>query len=187
AGRMKIWDLGGRREVTNFTAHVGTVVPMRFLTRSNVMVSADSTCMVKHWDAGSWRESGTWNRDSNITAVTISSDERILVAGHSNGTIKMWDAIDGRELATFQGHYRWITDVAFTPDGKLMITSSEDGLVKLWEPTTHREVAVLKGHLLGVHSFGISPDGQRLATGSNAKEAIKVWDLSTRQELLNLQ
>jgi WD40 repeat protein len=37
-----------------------------------------------------------------------------------------------------------------------------------------------------VHSIGISPDGKRLVSGSNAREAVKLWDLSSGRELLNL-
>jgi WD40 repeat protein len=40
--------------------------------------------------------------------------------------------------------------------------------------------------LLGVHSIGISPDGKRLVSGSNVREAVKLWDLSSGPELLNL-
>ena len=68
-----------------------------------------------------------------------------------------------------------------------MITGSEDGLTKLWNPQTGQELTALRGTLLSVHSVTVSFDGQRLATGSNAKEAVKLWDLPTRQEVANLE
>ena len=51
-----------------------------------------------------------------------------------------------------------------------------------------RELAVLRGFLLGVQSVAFSPDGTRLATGGGgSKEAIKLWDMESQQELLTLE
>jgi len=186
-GRIKIWDFVARREVTAINGNDAAGSHWRFLARGKVLLSCDSTSVVKRWEVGSWREIVSWQIDPNLSAVTVSPDERLLVAGLPSGTIKMWSAIDGRELASFSGHVGVVTVVVFTPDGRLLATGGLDGLAKLWDPGTRKERAVLKGHLLGIHSIGFSPDGQRLATGSNAKEAIKVWDLSTGQELLNLK
>ncbi|PYK63460.1 MAG: hypothetical protein DME21_02865 [Verrucomicrobia bacterium] len=186
-GRIKIWDFVARREVTTFKSHDAPVSPWRFLARGKVLLSGDSTSVVKRWEVGSWREIASWQIDPNLSAVTVSPDERLLVTGLPSGTIKMWNTVDGHELAAFSGHLGVVTVVAFSPEGRLLATGGLDGLAKLWDPITRKERAVLKGHLLGVHSIGFSPDGQRLATGSNAKEAIKVWDLSTGQELLNLK
>ena len=35
--------------------------------------------------------------------------------------------------------------------------------------------------------MAFSPDGKRLATGSQGKEAIKLWDVESHQELLTLE
>jgi WD40 repeat protein len=37
--------------------------------------------------------------------------------------------------------------------------------------------------LLGVHGLAFSHDGYRLVTGSVGKEALKLWDLTTMQEV----
>jgi WD40 repeat protein len=75
----------------------------------------------------------------------------------------------------------------FSPDGGCFAAASEYGLAKIWETTTLREVASLHGFLSGVHSVAFSPDGRRLATGSGGKEAIKLWDAETHQEVLTLE
>ncbi|MHC4692875.1 MAG: WD40 repeat domain-containing protein [Planctomycetota bacterium] len=38
----------------------------------------------------------------------------------------------------------------------------------------------------GAHAVAFSPDGRRLATGGDGREAVKLWDVSTRRELLRL-
>lgn len=39
---------------------------------------------------------------------------------------------------------------------------------------------------MGVHSIAFSADGSRLALGSDGREAVKLWDLDSLEELLTL-
>jgi len=78
-------------------------------------------------------------------------------------------------------------DMAFAPDGNSFAVASEQGFGQLWDTVGLREVAAFRGFLLGVHSVAFSPDGRRLAFGSNGREAVKLWDLASRQELLTLE
>ena len=50
------------------------------------------------------------------------------------------------------------------------------------EPCQRQQRAVRLGH-----SVALSPDGKRLATGSNGKEAIKLWDLQSHEGILTLE
>ena len=185
--KVKVWDLAASKETTNFVAHSGAVSWLAFLEGGKVLLTADSTSEIKRWEVGSWRELSSWKMDSGVSAVDVSSDERFLAAAHGNGTVKVWDAKTGDELAAFDAHPASIPSVTFTPDARLFVTGGEDGAAKLWDTATWKELAALRGTLLGVHAVAVSRDGQRLVTGSNAREAVKIWDLSTRQEVLNLE
>ena len=59
--------------------------------------------------------------------------------------------------------------------------------LRVWERETLRETATFRGFLLGVHSVASAPDNKRLVAGSNWKEALKLWDLASRQELITLE
>ena len=43
------------------------------------------------------------------------------------------------------------------------------------------------GFLNGVNSVAFSPDGKRLVIGSDGKEAVKLWDTESWQEVLSLE
>ena len=81
---------------------------------------------------------------------------------------------------------------ATSPDGRFFAQVPFAGTIKLWERealTSTRlstQPRLLGGFLGGVHSLAFSPDSTRLAAGSNAREAIKIWDVETGLELLNL-
>src|SRR5262249_27463628 len=49
---------------------------------------------------------------------------------------------------------------------------------------SHADLLTLKG--VGMQGMAYSPDGKRLATAAGTK-AVKVWDVRTGQELLNLK
>jgi WD40 repeat protein len=44
----------------------------------------------------------------------------------------------------------------------------------------------LHGHLLVANGSAFSPDGRRLFSTCGGQEAVKLWDVGTRQELLTL-
>ena len=76
--------------------------------------------------------------------------------------------------------------LAISPDGRLVASSTLDGQVLLFDPAKGELIESLHGHLNGVFSIAFSPDGRRLISSSGGREAVKLWDVGTRQELLTL-
>jgi WD40 repeat protein len=58
--------------------------------------------------------------------------------------------------------------------------------VRLFDPAKSELIEPLHGHLNGAFGIAFSPDGRRLISASGGREAVKLWDLGTRQELLTL-
>jgi len=65
-------------------------------------------------------------------ALTWSPDGRLIVVGVKDGSIQIFKAINGENLATLHGHTMWVTGVAFSPDGKMLVSSSIDGTIRIW-------------------------------------------------------
>ena len=75
---------------------------------------------------------------------------------------------------------------AVSPDGAL-VAAVDNGQVRLFDPAKGEPIEPsLHGHLNPVYSVAFSPDGRRLISAASAREAVKLWDFSTRQELLTL-
>ncbi len=58
--------------------------------------------------------------------------------------------------------------------------------MRLFDPAKGELIESLHGHLNSAISLDFSADGRRLISGGGAREAIKLWDVGTRQELLTL-
>src|SRR5205807_4506388 len=58
----------------------------------------------------------------------------------SDLTVRLWDLISGREVATLTGHEGEVTSVAFSPDGRTLVSGSNDQTVRVWDVATRREL-----------------------------------------------
>jgi WD40 repeat protein/serine/threonine protein kinase len=122
----------------------------------------------------------------DVHCVAFSPDGGRLATASHDGTAKLWDLSDGRELATFlEGHTDQLNAVAFSPDGKTLATGSDDRLLRLWKVASGQELAALAGHSDDVNTVAFSPDGMILASGG-ADHLVKLWDPSTGIELATL-
>ncbi len=76
--------------------------------------------------------------------------------------------------------------LAVSPDGGLVASSNDAGQVRLFNPTQGDLLETIHGHLNSAASVAFSPDGRRLISSCGGREAVKLWDVGTRQELLTL-
>lgn len=70
-----------------------------------------------------------------VDAVALSPDGRMAAGTDRNDVLRLWDALDGTELATLQGD----GDVAFSPDGRQLAAVQADGTVQVYA-ATHGEL-----------------------------------------------
>jgi serine/threonine protein kinase/WD40 repeat protein len=76
--------------------------------------------------------------------------------------------------------------LAVSPDGTVVAISTNGGEVKLYQAAHGELIESMHGHLGAVFGLAFSPDGRRLISTSGGREAVKLWDVGTRQELLTL-
>lgn len=52
-----------------------------------------------------------------VRSADISPDDRLVVSGSDDKTVKLWDLSSNREVHTYFEHRAMVTSVAFHPDG----------------------------------------------------------------------
>ena len=122
-------------------------------------------------------------------AITTLSDsihliQVRLVDTDGNVTRLRFDLVPDRVADVLKGHTDSINAVAFSPDRKTLASGSSDGTVKLWHVARRELLGTLEGHSNPVMAVAFSRDGT-LATGSSS--GIKLWDVTSRQEIADLE
>ncbi|MBM3882448.1 MAG: hypothetical protein FJ387_22445 [Verrucomicrobia bacterium] len=189
AGVIRVWDERGPTLIERLeTVRDGSanLSRLRFTTTGSHLVAIADARTVHVFATDTWQPAAPpWQTSyGTLAAIDLSPDGQWLAA--AGDSVAVFALGTGESVAEFRAHDQPTDAVAFSPDGRWLASGSQEGLAKLWETQHWTPQAVLRGHLLGVHAVAFSPDGRRLATGSVGGEFIKVWDLSTHQELLTL-
>ncbi len=71
-------------------------------------------------------------QNSLITSLVITPDNKYLITGSRDKTIRIWDISSGKEIRILRGHNDEINSLVLSPDGKLLASASTDQTVRLW-------------------------------------------------------
>jgi WD40 repeat protein len=113
-----------------------------------------------------------------VRAVAVTPNDKQVISGSSDNTLKVWNLETGEELFTLKGHNDWVNAIAVTPNGKQVISGSDDNTLKIWNLETGEELFTLNGHNASVRAVAVTPNDKQVISGSS-DETLKVWNLET--------
>jgi WD40 repeat protein/serine/threonine protein kinase len=104
-----------------------------------------------------------------------------LATASRDGTVKLWNARNGKLDTVLTGHAGPVFALAISPDGSTLAGGDETGCVILWKDHRPMPRAVLRGHSKGVYAVAFSPDGRMVASASGGPWVqvggeVKLWD-----------
>ena len=80
---------------------------------------------------------------NRVTSVAITSDNKFIVSGSADNTVRVWNLQDKRQEAVLEGHTHVVTSVAITSDNKFIVSRSYDNTVRVWNLQNKHQEAVL--------------------------------------------
>ncbi len=124
--------------------------------------------------------------EGDVYAVAYSPDGKLLASAGRDGTARVWNVSQGKQVFVLVGHTNEVNEVEFAPDGQTLATCSDDGTVRVWDGHSGAPSVHLSGHVGGSRCLAYSPDGSLLASGGE-DSLVRLWDTTTGQEVAALQ
>jgi len=101
-----------------------------------------------------------------VYATSISIDDKYLISGSGDNTIRKWSLLTRSCLVVYLSHQFAVWDVKFCPLGYYFASASSDRTACVWNMKSHTPVRILVGHLSDVTAIEWHPNCQYVATGS---------------------
>ncbi|HVS38557.1 MAG TPA: hypothetical protein VMS17_23575 [Gemmataceae bacterium] len=115
-----------------------------------------------------------------VECLAFSGDGKMLVSAGADQTVRIWDAMTGRQVQAIDRWLDVVNGVLFSPDSKSIITagwSIEGPALKCWSVSDGKEQRTFRS-TCGLTCVALSPDGKTLAAGGVQSE-IQLWNFET--------
>ena len=122
--------------------------------------------------------------ESPVSSVTISPDDKWIVTGHLDGTVRVRDfslRMRGGPALKDSEEGR-IVALKVSPNNRWLVIGNIDGQVRLWRfadfinPNQRATSLLLRGHDGAVEDFAFTSDNSRLLTGGS-DGTVRIWNL----------
>jgi WD40 repeat protein len=192
-GQVVVWDvatgkelrrLGERQPPVTWSYWVSSLAPPRLAISpgGKTLAMAGDGNAVTLLDLDTGRQihprGALW---SAVYAVCYPPDGKALTSLGSDGTVRVWEAVTGKET----GRMRLpdgIQTAVLSPDGRTAASAGLDGKVHWSDVLTGRELGTLQTPLTGALRLAFSPDGKTLAAGSAGGPAMWLYDVASAKE-----
>jgi WD40 repeat protein len=186
---LEIWSLDRCTLAQRIEPQDGPEEPVAFLAEPNRLVTFQrETGGFREYDVATGEELDSWGLGEpgiHLSPV-VSPDGQWSLYLDEKGDGHLWDRSAGQEMV-LNLNVVPNDQAVFSPDGRLLVVVSWLGPAQVWDTSQGKPITRLRGFLQGQHSVVFTPQGDRLAIGSNAREAVKLWDVATLQEMLTLE
>jgi WD40 repeat protein len=177
---VRIWRFLDTKLIQTIDEGMSIVSQVAFTLDDNELAWSESNGNVRVWSLeGRWSHLLN-NSKNSATSIAVAPVGDMLVSGHSDGSLEIWDLGSEELLYELSGHTNPVTSLSFSPDGKWLVSGSTDGRPRVWEfsavGSIPRAIYILDGHEGPVNSVSFSPDGSLIASGSD-DHTIRLWTL----------
>ncbi len=101
------------------------------------------------------------------SAFAFSSDDQFLAVGFENGSISIYDLMQGVVNHTLTGHNHSISSVEFSGSGTMLVSSCSSGTIKLWDIESASILHSWRDGIFSGTAVGkFSPNGKMLLISS---------------------
>ncbi|WP_330203846.1 WD40 repeat domain-containing protein [Cyanobacterium sp. Dongsha4] len=124
--------------------------------------------------------------EGSINGLAIANEQKILLSGSSDQTLKQWDLETGRLLSSSFDESGAIGAVSVCEKHEYVAVGGGDGVISLWQLAGENKLGALIGNMSSLDTIAIDSTGELIAGGC-ADGSIKIWRLPTTTFSLYLE
>lgn len=174
--------------------NIGDVLSVAFAPHGVHLVSGAEDHTVRVWDVSTGKPLRSFEgHTGDINAVCFTPDATQIVSGSHDHTINFWDANVGIGVTTLGDAHPQRQPFLISPNGAYVLatpslTKDRTG-PEIWSIDTGEMVSSLKpeGRSRGALFYAFSQNCVLLATGHQLSGTVRLWDVSSGKEHLELK
>eukprot|EP01065_Artemidia_motanka_P013111 TRINITY_DN17227_c0_g1_i1.p1 TRINITY_DN17227_c0_g1~~TRINITY_DN17227_c0_g1_i1.p1 ORF type:complete len:614 (+),score=140.47 TRINITY_DN17227_c0_g1_i1:77-1918(+) len=120
---------------------------------------------------------------ADVYSVRAHPGGSFVASGGYDGTVRLWNLEQQREVRVFTAHKQAVTSVAFNHYGNMVVSGSKDGSVRFWDVASGVCLLTVKAERVApsaVTSVDLSLNGSTLLVG-HQDSSNRLWDLGSGQ------
>ncbi len=181
-GTVRLWTTPTAAVPTN-----GHTAPLRALASNQngewfVTGSDDKT--VRVWASNGQPQQQMGGHQQPVLAVAVRRDDAQIASADVEGTILLWNAVNGATEGSLLAHSGPVAALAYEHSNQALLSGSGDGTLKRWQlPLVPPRVS--NGHSQPVQTVALSSDASVFVSGS-ADQTVRVWTTANGQAVRTL-
>lgn len=186
--KLEVWSVADGKSIDGAIGHDRGLLAVSFAQKppsnSYYLVTGGFDQNIKLWSMQPDREKKLIITDTfkghtgSIHALAIAPEQKIIVSGSYDRTIKQWDLETGKLLHSCYHELGAIYAIAVDLERETIASGGGDGSMTLWHLGSNETIGSLVGNLSSIESVAIDADGKTVAAGC-VDGSIKIWQLES--------
>ncbi|KAL6069154.1 Serine-threonine kinase receptor-associated protein [Balamuthia mandrillaris] len=142
----------------------------------------DGKAMLRFGATGDWVGTLIGHKGA-VWSARLNSEATLIATSSADYTAKVWSAITGDELLSFE-HGKIVKTASFSPDGRLLLTGGQEKTLRIFnlEKAYSDEVRFFQGHTQSIRTCLWTSPFTFVSGGDDS--VMRCWDLRTGAEVL---